>query len=351
MTYLTIQETGYQWVRSAMSWGNRLFNQDYEPVVHAGQWLLTTGGIPSRYTHYSRYLNQLNIATELFSLRFSSPVTFAAFESHLDSLQFWLNLGCGGGCLKTIKPTVSKGNARPRLQQLHINGEEHLINALGLPGKGVHGLIQDLQASSFIESPHPMGISIGGHCLADYCQVVDALYASCQTLFSTQYLELNISCPNTTTGQSLHDNLSDLDALIRHIRSITTDVVVIKVSPNASDTNLCDIASLAIQHDSVTINAGNTQFRSVQSVGLPDSAISIGGGGLSGPLLFDRTLAMAKLLAPFKLPLMATGGIGTVDHVLALKPHGVVVVGMATQLVKNPFSVVRLNHDLHHELV
>ena len=72
------------------------------------------------------------------------------------------------------------------------------------------------------------------------------------------------------------------------------------------------------------------------------------GGGLSGPLLFKRTLEMATVLAPFGLPLIATGGICTADQIVALQQHGVAVVGMATQLVTDPFQIVRINHQLQH---
>ena len=58
--------------------------------------LLSQFKIPSLYSNYSRYLDGLNIKT-CFSLEFPSPVTFAAFEAHFDSLLFWLNLDVAAG--------------------------------------------------------------------------------------------------------------------------------------------------------------------------------------------------------------------------------------------------------------
>ena len=55
---------------------------------------------------------------------------------------------------------------------------------------------------------------------------------------------------------------------------------------------------------------------------------------------------MAKLLSQFKLPLIATGGVSTIHDIQALQEHNVVVVGMATQLVKNPYQIIRLNQQL-----
>jgi hypothetical protein len=131
MIPLVFHEAGYKFVRSVISQLNHVINDDYEPVVTLGQQLMTLCKIPSLYTNYSQNLASLNINRSVFSLEFASPVTFAAFESHLDSLLLWLNLGCGGGCLKTIKIAPELGNDRPRIQQVKLNNEWHLMNALG----------------------------------------------------------------------------------------------------------------------------------------------------------------------------------------------------------------------------
>ena len=150
MATLYIQEKGYQLIRSLMGQFNQFMTNDYETTVHAGQAMITRLKIPSLYNNYSRYLDALNINRSVFSLNFKSPITFAAFESHLDSLQFWLDLGCGGGCFKTIRLEKSVGNPRPRLQKVSLNGKEHLINALGLPGPGVNGLIDMINKHQII---------------------------------------------------------------------------------------------------------------------------------------------------------------------------------------------------------
>ncbi len=347
MIKLNIQEKGYQAVRRLFGIVNQCLLRDYESVVHAGQYMLSRFNIPQFYLGYSRYLNALNLKRRVFHLEFDSPITFAAFESHLDSLQFWLQLGCGGGCLKTIKCHPEFGNPRPRLQQLFINGNEHLLNALGLPGPGVTGLIEQVATHSIQHTNRPLGFSIGGHELAEYKQAIDEVLEDGVHLLRQPYIELNISCPNTSTGQSLHDNLTGLEALLTYVREKNkTIVIVIKVSPDANDANLCAIAELASSVPFVTINAGNTQFKRLGEVGLSEGKISIGGGGLSGPLLFERTLAMARVLAPFKLPLISTGGVSSVSQVQALLDCNVAVVGIATQLVKNPFSIVKMNQTL-----
>ena len=161
------------------------------------------------------------------------------------------------------------------------------------------------------------------------------------------YIELNISCPNTETGQVLHESITDIESLLQEIRAIDkTIMIAIKVSPDATDDNLCDIASLAKNMNYIMLNAGNTQFKKCQDVNLKSSSISIGGGGMSGPSLYKRTLEMATLFQQFKLPLIATGGVSTTQQIIELQEKGVAIIGMATGLVKNPFSIVRINKEL-----
>jgi dihydroorotate dehydrogenase len=346
MARVYMGEKIYQLSRAFMGKINHLFINDYESVVNAGQYFISFLKISSLYTNYSQYLANLNIKRHVFSLQFDSPITFAAFESHLDSLMLWRFLGCGGGCLKTIKITPESGNPRPRLQQIKLDGKEHLLNALGLPGPGVMALIQQLKNHPLSDWHCPLGFSIGGHSIEEYKLAIEQLLPFIGSAIQQPYIELNISCPNTVTGTSLHDNLSELNELIAWIRHHTHRVISIKVSPTASNANLCDIASLAKQHSETTINAGNTQYNAVNTLPFTRQQFSMPGGGISGPRLFSRTLEMAKLLGQFKLPLIATGGISSSSQIETLFEHGVQVVGCATQLVKNPFWIVKTNQTL-----
>ena len=101
---------------------------------------------------------------------------------------------------------------------------------------------------------------------------------------------------------------------------------------------------MAKSFNQVTINAGNTQTKSEQEVGLSTGAMSIGGGQFKQPIIILNELwQWQKLLSQFNLPLIATGGISSANQVIALKEHGVTLVGIATGLVNNPFIIPRLN--------
>lgn len=347
MIWVYVQFLIYGCIRYGLSVVYRTFLRDYQPIITLGQMGITWCRL-SDIQSKRHATTQSSLRQTVFDLTYDRPITFAAFEAHMPSIELWLALGVAGGCLKTIKQAPHSGNAHPRIQQVRVSGQDHLMNALGLPGPGVLALMQTIQSSAVLTGVScPIGISIGGNSLAEYQSVASAIVKQEPLLGLKQlYYELNISCPNTESGQTLHQSIQDIQSLLTHMRSETDRVIVIKVSPDASNQNLLDIASLATSFDKVTINAGNTQFRSCESVGLSNMDISIGGGGLSGPSLLARTLEMIQLFAPFKLPLIATGGIQSAKDIQLLQSHGASIVGMATQLVKNPFSVVSMHQQL-----
>ena len=69
----------------------------------------------------------------------------------------------------------------------------------------------------------------------------------------------------------------------------------------------------------------------VESVGLKPNHFSKPGGGLSGPPLFDSTLERVKLInSNFKIPIIATGGIGNYNQVKSVIDSGARLIGMAS---------------------
>ena len=156
------------------------------------------------------------------------------------------------------------------------------------------------------------------------------------------YYEINISCPNTKTGQSLADQHEQLNTLIKTLRSQTKRVISIKISPDQSNHDLKQLADIICQYEKMVINAGNTSYRSCEAVNLSKHAISRGGGGLSGPSLFPRTLELISLFKDFNCFVIATGGIHCADNVNASLERGASLVGMATALVMNPFIIPKI---------
>lgn len=285
------------------------------------------------------------IEAHLYDLEFPSPVTIAAFESDPEILEIYLRVGAGGVCVKTAMRDIREGNARPRLQRVFDESGEGLINAMGLPGPGIEGLVEKVRGSRLFSFGRPVGLSVGGSSQEEYIEVFNALNDFMKSVSVPHYFEVNISCPNTPEGQQMSRYPDLLWHLIDYMRERTDAVVGVKLSPDMSDSALVIFGELMRSFKRTYINCGNTSFRKCEDVALPSDSISIGGGGLSGPSLYKRTLHMAKLLSP-RLPVIATGGVDSARKVRELRKAGASLVGIATAVGKDLYCVPKINYSL-----
>ena len=289
-----------------------------------------------------------NLQRKLYDLVFPSPLTFAAFQGDLNQLALWMDMGIGGGCFKTILKEERKGNKRPRILQMPYKGEPHLINAYGLPGKGVQAFTQTVGRSALWNYKRPLGISIGGHTAEEYWDVFLEIEEglSQKSFVNRYYYEINISCPNTDKGRDLLNNPQQLEKLLLMMRHKTNKVIGVKLSPDQSNEDLVSFALRVQKVERTFINIGNTHFKTCEQVGLPAGSLSTSGGGFSGPALFKRTSEMMDLISPLGIPFIATGGITTADDVMVCLKKGATAVGLATALVTDPYRIVMINQAL-----
>ena len=310
--------------------------RDLEPAVEFGDKL---------YAYLYRYFRRLvfvnaipkGIGVDFCGLHFPSPFTFAAFKSDMSLIQAWLDLGMGGGCVKTLMLEPRAGNPRPRLLEIKQDGKKGLINALGLPGPGIESACEQVKRHHLARYKRPIGFSIGGGSSQEYFVLFKKVIAFCKEEdLSNMYVELNLSCPNTEDGQALLENTGDVIRLIELFRDHSSCALGIKLAPHLKDSVLLDYATRLKGYKNVFLNCGNTHMMAHQG-------ISVARGGLSGEPLFKRSLAIAKLLKETGLPLMITGGITKFEHIQALKQEGVSLFGLATALIENPFQLVIWN--------
>ena len=320
--------------------------QDLESIVDFGD---------KNLVKIDKYLGSLayvfpipkNLDVEIYDLRFESPLIASSFKSDKELIGIWLKLGLGGAILKTMMKEPRVGNTRPRLQQVRLERQACIVNALGLPGEGIESFSESMVNSSLWSHNKPLGFSIGGESLEDYLVTFDVMEGTIsKQRFTNYFFELNISCPNTDSGSCIGDNIHELESLIDHIRTKSSSVVSIKISPDWSNEHLINIGEVINSKEKMIINAGNTQFKTIEYLGLNKSSLPRGGGGLSGVAIFPRTLELVNLFKDMNLKIMATGGISTIHHLMAVKNAGASLYGLATALIMDPYCVPKINHKL-----
>ncbi len=325
--------------------------RDLEQAIIIGD-SLNSGLMNSPLRNFFKFSIPKNIGVSLFDLKFPSPLIAASFKDDIDALFQWQLLGLGGITYKTVLKAPSEGNKRPRIQEIQYNSHYGLINSLGLPTKGLEYFVSNFDNKRILSFDRPVGISIGGNSLDEYLDVFNKIHLKVHSLdFKKVFYEVNISCPNTQDGKCLSDNLEDLSSLIRAIRSVSSNVVIVKVSPDSSDEEVLNICELLSNSEKCAINVVNTKYVSAQSVGLNANEFSEEGGGLSGIALFKNTLKRVELVHNnSKIPIIATGGIMDYNQVKSVQGKGAVLVGMATQLVTDPFKGPQINIKLSNAL-
>ena len=318
--------------------------RDLEPAVKIGDTVLPA------FTVFGKYLYDFKMpstdAVEFYDLTFPSPLVGSSFKSNTKLLDIWLRMGLGSIIFKTIMKEERSGNKRPRLQDASIDNEKGLLNSLGLPGPGIELFTRELPESKLWEFNRPLGISIGGDTIDEYINNIKQVDTVLKSRSLSYYYELNISCPNTINGQTICENPDDLDSLMKKTRSIISNPISVKVSPDVSDSILLSIGEVCVSNKKVFINAGNTQYKKSEEVGVNSLEFVMDGGGFSGPGIFNRTLEMVNVLSNFDIPIMATGGISSINDIKLLSNAGASLFGMATSLVLDPYCIPKINSEL-----
>jgi len=243
----------------------------------------------------------------------------------------------GAICCKgtTLRPRV--GNITPRVTETPAG----MLNSIGLQNPGVDAVI-DKYGPVWQGWKVPVIVNVAGESIEDYVEVCRRLDGQP----GVAGIELNISCPNVGAG-GLQFALDPGAAgeLTAAVREATDLPLMVKLSPAAAD--IRTIAKRIAEGGADAISACNT---------LPGMAIDrlrrkplLGNvyGGLSGPALKPVALRVVYEVAQVvKIPIVAIGGIGSLDDVLDYLFAGAAAVQVGTAVFADPVLPLRLIDEL-----
>lgn len=300
------------------------------------------------------------LGQHLLGLLFPNPIGLAAgFDKNGKLVRFFERLGCGFVEIGSVTAQASSGNPRPRLFRLP---EDHaLINRMGLNNHGAERVSKHLRSITG-ELRVPLGINLAK--THDRKVVAEAAlqdYRACfrQLAPLADYITLNISCPNTTDGESFQ-NGKNLDALLttieaqRKAQGLSVPILIkLPALPTIAtifDSNLEEILAVSLQHRVAGFVASNTSPDRQYLVTPPARLAHIGHGGLSGRPLLERTVQLVRYVyraTDGKLPIIGVGGIDSVEGVVTLMSAGASLVQIYTGLVyEGPRLIRTLKEDL-----
>ena len=231
---------------------------------------------------------------------------------------------------KTITPEPREGNPPVRIAET----ESGMLNAIGLQGPGIDGLLADVLPALALKRLH-VWVSVGGFSAADYAGICARL----EERADVEVIELNLSCPNVPEAPESSAEI------VAGCRSRTSKPLYAKLSPATSD-----IGELA----RAVVGAGADGLSLVNTIrGMALDPLTLrpklarGAGGYSGPALRPIALAcVAACARAVEVPIVAMGGVRTGLDALEFVAAGATAVSLGTVLFADPAAPARIREEL-----
>lgn len=243
----------------------------------------------------------------------------------------------GAICCKGTTLKARAGNRPPRVTETPAG----MLNSIGLQNPGVDAVL-DRYAPLWARWQVPVIVNVAGESVEDYVGVVRKL----DGVPGVAGIELNISCPNVGRGglQFALDR-DAASAVTAAVRAATELPLIVKLSPAAADVR--GIARAIEGAGADAISAVNTL--SGMALDRERRRPFLGNiyGGLSGPALKPVGLRVVYEIAQVvRVPIVAIGGIGSLDDVLDYLMAGASAVQVGTAIFADPAIPERLIEEL-----
>ncbi len=274
---------------------------------------------------------------ELLGKRVLNPIGLAAgFDKNGEAIRGLQSLGFGFVEAGTVTPLGQPGNPRPRI--FRLPKDEALINRLGFNNLGAAALRKRLSRGHV----GVVGVNIGKNkdtpadeAGADYAQVF------AEVAGVADYIVVNISSPNTPGLRRLQasDALRPLLERLLTLRaegSAPSVPLLIKVAPDLSDEDFDEILTLALDLKLDGLVLANTTIAREELATPRAEVAEAGQGGLSGPPLRQRSLALLRRAAQRvqgRMVLISVGGIADADDVWQRLEAGADGIQLYTSLI------------------
>ena len=223
-------------------------------------------------------------------------------------------LGFGHVEIGTVTAQAQPGNPRPRL--FRIPEQRALINRMGFNNEGADVVAARLAALRASGAKLPViGVNIGKTKVVELRDAAgDYRYSAEKLAPYADYLAVNVSSPNTPGLRELQQISSLRPILEAVVEKSGGKPVFVKIAPDVTNEEAIEIAQLSEQLGLAGIIATNT---TITRDGI-DSEVAKESGGLSGPVLAERSKELLKVLRnklPKEMAIISVGGIETAAHV------------------------------------
>lgn len=285
---------------------------------------------------------------EILGIEFANPVGLSAgFDKNAELTDILPSVGFGFAEVGSITGKPCAGNPKPRLWRLPKS--KSLAVYYGLKNDGCEAVSRKLKSKKF---SMPIGASVAATNCKENISIQNSVndfakaFRTMEPLAS--YLTVNVSCPNTETGQPFLEP-RNLDYLFDILDEIPTDKpIFIKLAPDMTDEELDDILDVARTHRIHGIICTNlTKKRNNKKILDTDLPLV---GGLSGKVvdeLSDRLLSYIRRREGGRFVLIGSGGVFSAEDAYRKIRLGASMVQMITGMIfEGPQVISEINRGL-----
>ena len=287
----------------------------------------------------------------VMGLEFKGPFGMAAgFDKNAEMIKELGQLGFSHVEIGTVTRHAQDGNAKPRL--FRLKKDLSLINRMGFNNDGADAVARRLEKLRSSGAKLPIvGVNIGKSKITELEDAVSDYEYSAEKLAPfADYIAVNVSSPNTPGLRSLQA-IDQLEPILNAvIAKAAGKPVMVKIAPDLADEDVVAVAALATKLRLAGVIATNT---TVSRAGLRTDSqrvSAMGAGGLSGPVLKNRSIEVLKLLRanlPNEIAIVSVGGVFTPTDVLQRLELGAALVQGYTGFVyEGPLWARKINRGL-----
>ena len=228
----------------------------------------------------------------------------------------------------TLQPRF--GNPTPRIAETPSG----MLNAVGLQNPGVEKVISEELPKLKECFNKPVMANVSGFSLEEYVSVCEKLDKEPQV----GWIEVNISCPNVHGGGMSFGTSPEAAAEVtRAVKAVTTKPVIIKLSPNVTDSvaiaKACEVAGA----DGISLI--NTLLGMKIDIRGRKPLLANTTGGMSGPAVFPIAVRMVYQVAKaVKIPVVGLGGVSTPEDVIEMMLAGATAVQVGAANLVDPYA-------------
>ena len=274
----------------------------------------------------------------------------AGFDKNAEMVKELGQLGFSHVEIGTVTRHAQGGNPKPRL--FRLKKDLSLINRMGFNNDGADAVSKRLEKLRSGGATLPIiGVNIGKSKITELEDAVSDYEYSAERLAPfADYIAVNVSSPNTPGLRSLQA-IDQLEPILNAvIAKAAGKPVLVKIAPDLADEDVVAVAALATKLRLAGVIATNT---TVSRSGLRTDSqrvSAMGAGGLSGPILKERSLEVLKLLRanlPSEIVIVSVGGVfSPADVSKRLELGASLVQGYTGFVYEGPLWARKINRGL-----